>query len=137
MTKHPAENELNIKDQYRIPTQYEELGVSMIGDRLRNLLHPAAAGEHGNRDRNAEESLSHGGMRGRNCRRKKMQHSDATQYSLHDDRAQRAESEVLHPAAVVHKPRPERDDNRAHASKRRDHAVAVLVDNPPYPRRQL
>src|SRR5579864_6196458 len=129
MAKHSAEDQLNVKDQYRIPAQHEQLRVPVIGGRLRDLLYPSATCENCDGDSDTEKSLPHGGMRSRNCGRKKMQHSDAAQYPLRDDRSQSSEGEVLHPAATVHEPRPECNHNRAQAGKPGNHTVAVLVNN--------
>ena len=69
MAEHPAENELNIKDQDRIPAQDQQLGMARIGHRLGPRLDPIASGTYRNGNGYAKEGLTYRGVCGRNLRR--------------------------------------------------------------------
>jgi hypothetical protein len=83
------------------------------------------------RDRHAEESLSHAGMSDRHRSRQQEQHGQATQRPLRHHERERGPGQASHAGPTLGQLGPDREDEREEADRGRDHAVAVLVEDAP------
>ncbi len=63
VAEHGAEDQLYIKHKNREQSQSEQSGAALVEFGARLLFDPAAAGEDGDRDGDAEKGLRHGGVR--------------------------------------------------------------------------
>ncbi len=63
VAEHGAEDQLHIEHKNREQGQSEKSGAALVEFGARLLFDPAAAGEDGDRDGDAEEGLRHGGVR--------------------------------------------------------------------------
>ena len=66
-------------------------------------------------------------MRGGDGPRQQVQHSEAAENSLADDRPQRDPSQEAHPFAFFDKLRPHSHDDDQEADKFGDHAMSVFI----------
>ena len=137
MSKHRAQNQLSVEHEDRQQREREEAGTAAVKFDLRNFFDPPASGEHGNRNRDAEECLPHCGVCRGDPRRLKQEHCKPAENCLRNHCAESGNAQPLHPTATVCEPCPSGNGNRQHDDGASNGAMAPFVFDSTVERRNV